>query len=80
MRSESITDLVAAAAAGRPEAPALVITPDRIPVSYGDLVRLVDDLAGQLKRGGLSRVTGSRCARAATPNSSSACWLRRAPS
>jgi acyl-CoA synthetase (AMP-forming)/AMP-acid ligase II len=53
MRSESITDLVAAAAAARPEAPALVIMPDRIPVSYGDLVRLVEDLAGQLKRSGL---------------------------
>jgi len=53
MRSESITDLIVATAATRPEAPALVITPDRIPVSYRDLVRLVDDLAGQLKRSGL---------------------------
>ena len=53
MRSESITDLIVAAAAMRPEAPALVVTPDRIPVSYGDLVRLVDDLAGQLERTGL---------------------------
>jgi acyl-CoA synthetase (AMP-forming)/AMP-acid ligase II len=53
MKSQSITDLVAAAAATRPEAPALVVTPDRIPVSYGDLVRLVDDLAGQLNRSGL---------------------------
>ena len=52
MRSESITDLVSAAA-GRPEAPALVVTPDRIPVSYGALIRLADDLAGQLKRSGL---------------------------
>ncbi len=51
MKSESITDLVAAAS--RPEAPALIVTPDRIPVSYGDLVRLVDDLAGQLNRSGL---------------------------
>ncbi len=49
----SIADLVAAAATRTPEAPALVVTPDRIPVSYGELVRLVDDLAGQLKDGGL---------------------------
>ena len=51
--SPSIADLIAEAATRRPEARALVITPDRIPVSYGDLVRLVEDLAGQLKRGGL---------------------------
>jgi acyl-CoA synthetase (AMP-forming)/AMP-acid ligase II len=53
MRSESITGLIVTAATARPDAPALVIPPDRIPVSYRDLVRLVDDLAGQLKRGGL---------------------------
>ncbi|WP_445162635.1 FadD7 family fatty acid--CoA ligase [Mycobacterium sp. Dal123C01] len=49
----SIADLVAAAATRRPEAPALVVTSDRMAVSYGELVRLVDDLAGQLKDGGL---------------------------
>jgi acyl-CoA synthetase (AMP-forming)/AMP-acid ligase II len=51
--SPSIADLVAAAATRKPEASALVVTPDRIPVSYGELVRLVDDLAGRLKDGGL---------------------------
>ncbi|WP_096283659.1 FadD7 family fatty acid--CoA ligase [Mycobacterium ahvazicum] len=51
--SPSIADLVAAAAIREPEATALVVTPDRRPVSYGELVRLVDDLAGQLKDGGL---------------------------
>ncbi|WAC91426.1 FadD7 family fatty acid--CoA ligase [Mycobacterium sp. Aquia_213] len=51
--SPSIADLVAAAAIRDPEATALVATADRTPVSYGELVRLVDDLAKQLKDGGL---------------------------
>ena len=51
--SLSIADLVAAAAIRQPEATALVATPDRAPVSYGELVRLIDDLAKQLKDGGL---------------------------
>src|SRR5271163_1415933 len=58
--SERIADLVEAAAQRSPEAPALVVTADRIPVSYRDLQRLVDDLAGQLKGGGL--VPGDRVA------------------
>lgn len=49
----SIADLVAAAAIRQPEATALIATPDRRPVSYGELVRLVDDLAKQLKDGGV---------------------------
>ena len=75
--SPRIADLIATTASRRPEAQALVVTADRIPISYRDLVRLVDDLAGQLTQGGL--VTGDRVAlRApATPNSSSACWRRR---
>jgi acyl-CoA synthetase (AMP-forming)/AMP-acid ligase II len=48
-----IADLVEDAATRWPDAPALVVTSDRIPVSYRDLVGLVDDLVGQLKRGGL---------------------------
>ncbi|OBH11296.1 FadD7 family fatty acid--CoA ligase [Mycobacterium sp. E1747] len=48
-----IADLVAEAARRTPEAPALVVTAERIPLSYRDLVRLVDDLAGQLRRAGL---------------------------
>jgi acyl-CoA synthetase (AMP-forming)/AMP-acid ligase II len=64
--SARIADLVAMAATNRPEAPALVITADRIPVSYGDLVRLVDDLAGQLKQGGL--LPGDRVALRAGSN------------
>ncbi|MCV7410165.1 acyl-CoA synthetase [Mycobacterium florentinum] len=51
--STSIADLVAAAAIRQPEATALVATPDRRTVSYGELVRLVDGLAKQLKDGGL---------------------------
>jgi acyl-CoA synthetase (AMP-forming)/AMP-acid ligase II len=51
--SPSIADLVAAAAIRQPEATALVATPERRPVRYGELVRLVDDLAKQLKEGGL---------------------------
>jgi acyl-CoA synthetase (AMP-forming)/AMP-acid ligase II len=51
--SPRIADLVETAAGGRPDAHALVVTSARTPVSYRDLVRLVDDLAGQLERGGL---------------------------
>jgi acyl-CoA synthetase (AMP-forming)/AMP-acid ligase II len=53
IESPRIADLVKAAASRRPEAPALVVTSDRTPVSYRDLVRLADDLADQLRRGGL---------------------------
>jgi acyl-CoA synthetase (AMP-forming)/AMP-acid ligase II len=48
-----IADLIEAAAAPSPEKAALVVTPDRVPVGYRDLIRLADDLAGQLKDGGL---------------------------
>ena len=50
----SIADLVDAAACRAPDARALVVTSERIPLRYRDLMRLVDDLAGQLKRGGLA--------------------------
>ncbi len=49
----AVADLVEVAASRRPDAAALVVTADRIPVSYRDLLRLVDDLAGQLKQAGL---------------------------
>ena len=65
-RSLRIIDLVEAAATRSPEAAALVVTSDRIPVSYRDLVRLVDDLAGQLNRGGL--LPGDRVALRAGSN------------
>ena len=39
--SPRIADLVEVAASGRPDAPALVVTTDRIPISYRDLMRLV---------------------------------------
>jgi len=48
-----IADLVEEAGRRSPGAPALVVNSARIPVSYRDLTRLVDDLAGQLKRAGL---------------------------
>lgn len=51
--SPSIADLVQATATRLPEAPALVVTAERVPVSYRELIRLVDDLAGQLTRAGL---------------------------
>jgi acyl-CoA synthetase (AMP-forming)/AMP-acid ligase II len=74
MTSDSITetlgpriaDLIEAVASGRPEAPALVVTSDRTPVSYRDLIRLVDDLAGQLKGSGL--LPGDRVALCAGSN------------
>ncbi len=60
LQSSRIADLFAAAARRSPEARALVVSSDRIPVSYRELMRLVDDLAGQLKRGGL--LSGDRVA------------------
>lgn len=51
--SPRIADLVEAAADRAPEARALVVSADRIPVGYRDLIRLVDDLAAQLTAGGL---------------------------
>jgi acyl-CoA synthetase (AMP-forming)/AMP-acid ligase II len=51
--SPPIADLVQTAARRRPEAIALVVSAERIPITYGDLARLVDDLAGQLTRAGL---------------------------
>ncbi|HWS92984.1 MAG TPA: FadD7 family fatty acid--CoA ligase [Mycobacterium sp.] len=66
IRSPRIADLVEAAASRRPQAPALVVTSDRIPVSYRDLIRLVDDLAAQLKQGGL--LPGDRVALRAGSN------------
>ncbi|MFY2862128.1 FadD7 family fatty acid--CoA ligase [Mycobacterium sp. THU-M104] len=49
-----IADLVQTAAARQPEAPALVVTGDRIRIGYRDLVRVVDDLAGRLRAAGLA--------------------------
>ncbi|OBG23829.1 FadD7 family fatty acid--CoA ligase [Mycobacterium sp. 852002-51057_SCH5723018] len=51
-QSPRIADLVAAAG-GQPSAPALVVSSDRTPVSYGDLARLADQVAKQLRKGGL---------------------------
>jgi acyl-CoA synthetase (AMP-forming)/AMP-acid ligase II len=53
-----IADLVAATAKRHPDARALVVTADRNPISYRDLIRLVDDVAGQLTDAGL--VAGDR--------------------
>ncbi|MGE4428896.1 MAG: FadD7 family fatty acid--CoA ligase [Solirubrobacteraceae bacterium] len=61
-----IADLVTLAAARRPEAPALVVTGDRIRIGYRDLVRMVDDLAGRLRAAGL--VAGDRVALRAGSN------------
>src|SRR5262245_55537528 len=51
--SPHIADLLEAAASRQPEALALIVTADRIPITYRDLLRLVDDVAGQLTQGGL---------------------------
>lgn len=48
-----IADLVETVARRSPQACALVVAAERVPVSYRDLTRLVDDLAAQLKAGGL---------------------------
>lgn len=52
--SPGIADLVGAAARRASDASALVVTSERIPIGYRELMRLVDDLAGQLTRGGLA--------------------------
>ncbi|QUR65871.1 FadD7 family fatty acid--CoA ligase [Mycobacterium spongiae] len=52
-RGPRIADLVEAAAAGVPEAPALIVAAERTPIAYRDMVRLADDLAGQLVAAGL---------------------------
>src|SRR5262249_36615619 len=64
--SPRIADLVELTATRLPEAAALVVTADRVPVSYRELVRLVDDLAGQLTRAGL--LPGDRVALRAGSN------------
>ncbi|OBI40040.1 FadD7 family fatty acid--CoA ligase [Mycobacterium colombiense] len=64
--SPGIADLVEAAARRSPEARALVVTAERIPVDYRAVIRLVDDLAAQLKAGGL--LAGDRVALRAGSN------------
>ena len=61
-----IADLIGMAASRRPDGPALVVTADRIPISYRDLMRLVNDLARRLERGGLR--SGDRVALRAASN------------
>ena len=51
--SPRIADLVAATARRHPDAHALVVTADRNPITYRELIGLVDDLAGQLTHAGL---------------------------
>ncbi|MBV8862319.1 MAG: fatty acid--CoA ligase family protein [Mycobacterium sp.] len=58
--SPRFADLVAMTAARRPEAPALIVTAERLRISYRDLLGLVDELAGQLTQAGL--LTGDRVA------------------
>lgn len=51
--TDSIADLVDAAARRSPEKAALVATADRVPLSYRELAALVDDLATRLRAAGL---------------------------
>lgn len=53
MLSPRIADLVEAAATRVPESPALIVTAERLAITYGDLVRLADALCTQLTRAGL---------------------------
>ena len=50
-----LVDLLDRQVSDRPEAQALVVTGDRIPVSYGALDALVDDMAARLRSTGLRR-------------------------
>ncbi|OBK22123.1 acyl-CoA synthetase [Mycobacterium asiaticum] len=49
-----LNDLIEAVATSTPDATALVVTANRVPISYRELVRLVDGLAAQLNRAGLA--------------------------
>jgi acyl-CoA synthetase (AMP-forming)/AMP-acid ligase II len=51
--SPRIADLVAATARRHPDAHALVVTAGRNPITYRELIGLIDDLAGQLTHAGL---------------------------
>jgi acyl-CoA synthetase (AMP-forming)/AMP-acid ligase II len=53
-RISDVIALIEAAAARALDAPSLVVTPDRVPITYRDLTRLVDDLAAQLTAAGLA--------------------------
>jgi acyl-CoA synthetase (AMP-forming)/AMP-acid ligase II len=66
VENSRVTDLMEAAATRAPDAPALIVTADRLPVSYRDLLRLADDLAAQLTGAGL--VPGDRVALRAASN------------
>ncbi|MFE2042071.1 FadD7 family fatty acid--CoA ligase [Streptomyces sp. NPDC059477] len=48
-----LVDLLDAAVRDRPGSPALIVGPDRLPLSYGGLDRLADDMAAQLASTGL---------------------------
>lgn len=54
VQNSRVTDLIEAAATRAPDAPALIVTADRIPVTYRDLLRLAGDLAAQLTCAGLA--------------------------
>ena len=71
--SPRIADLVEAVATRQPAAPALIVTADHVALTYGDLLRLVDDLAGQLTRGGL--LSGDRVALRSASNAEFAVGL-----
>lgn len=79
VQNSRVTDLIEAAATEAPDARALVVTADRVPITYRDLLRLADDLAAQLSGAGLAPGTGSPYGRAVTPSSSSRCWQRYGP-
>jgi acyl-CoA synthetase (AMP-forming)/AMP-acid ligase II len=59
-----LTDVLDQHVRDRPDAPALVVTADRITVSYSALAAVVDDVATRLAGAGLRRgdVVGLRCA------------------
>ncbi|MFQ2839834.1 FadD7 family fatty acid--CoA ligase [Mycobacterium paragordonae] len=54
VQNSRVTDLIEAAATEAPDARALVVTADRVPITYRDLLRLADDLAAQLSGAGLA--------------------------
>lgn len=66
VQNSRVTDLIEAAATEAPDARALIVTADRVPITYRDLLRLADDLAAQL--GGAGLAPGDRVALRAGSN------------
>ena len=75
VQNSRVTDLIAAAATEAPDARALVVTADRVPITYRDLLRLATTTAATA-----ATATAPAAARAASSSGTSTCrGLRPSP-